>query len=929
MADTTRRQFKARLAGKQDVTRAISALMGDGNGTVEIPGQPGYVYIRVCDGDLGQAFNNRCPLADNLAIYVGYDPITDPDRRIFQVLSVRMADYAGGGSTPYANVAAHHASHEYGGGDDVYLSWRRLMGLRVGRPALFVVTVDGGYIYYSGSWQEITATNVDLTAEHTALVGVQAQYTLISLSSVGVVTHTNGTPVGSPAALTIADCPAPPAGHIPLAAVRLYKTQTAIGDIPTAPDIIDLRYPTFNTMSAYVTPHNVLSLSHGDSLADSVLDGDVIIGNVTPRWSRLGISIPAANVRNVLGVDNGELRPSWKTALDATAAADVANAAAAGTSLVFSHRDHAHRGIVSVNKSGSATLYGAVTLSEGANITLTQAGQDISIAAAAAGAHNIFSATHSDTTGAASPIDGDLIIANVTPAWSKLAISIPAANVRNALGIDNGELRPSWKTTLDATNPTTIGIGDAGGPGTSLVYSHRDHQHPSPATWTATAHAMLSTTHNDSTAAAVTNGMVMIGSNALSPTWTGLAHPGDTGKVLRAHVNVGSGRNEILWSDYYLAGTGTLTLGITAGKVLTLTAANDYNLTVAATGTAVVGTGTLYRLIAWAGTNTVTTLDAGVTGAVLAGNGLGYPGWSVYSLIGTVGGTTNLAVTNTKTLTLTATDSYNLTIPKTGTAVVGTGTAGQVAAWVTDANTLQAAALIAPASNILTITNAAASTLALAITSAKTLTLTATDNFNLTVPATGTVALLGTANAFTDSNTIASGKFLTALTDGSTGGLRAGSGSDVLWYRSGADMWRTPDGLTVDLGLNVGTASSAATGQVRASAAAMLNGMTAHQYAQNLVSNLADHGKTQIGLAADDWAFVFILCSNGQNAIYALNGGGHTVNEISDPSGTFTTTEDNDTTINIYWDAGNARYEINNEYGSSQSFYLWLLRYGS
>jgi len=88
--------------------------------------------------------------------------------------------------------------------------------------------------------------------------------------------------------------------------------------------------------------HNLLSALHLDTLAASVLDGDVIIGNVTPKWSRLAISIPAANVRNVFGIDNAELRPSWKTALDATNPANIASTASPGTSLVFSHRDHIH-----------------------------------------------------------------------------------------------------------------------------------------------------------------------------------------------------------------------------------------------------------------------------------------------------------------------------------------------------------------------------------------------------------------------------------------------------------------------------------------------------------------------------------------------------------------------------------------------------------
>jgi len=88
--------------------------------------------------------------------------------------------------------------------------------------------------------------------------------------------------------------------------------------------------------------HVLLSTSHTDTLAAAVVDGDVIIGNVTPRWSRLAIAVPAANVRNVLGIDNAELRPSWKTALDVVNPADVVAAAAPGTSLIFSHRDHVH-----------------------------------------------------------------------------------------------------------------------------------------------------------------------------------------------------------------------------------------------------------------------------------------------------------------------------------------------------------------------------------------------------------------------------------------------------------------------------------------------------------------------------------------------------------------------------------------------------------
>ena len=165
--------------------------------------------------------------------------------------------------------------------------------------------------------------------------------------------------------------------------------------------------------------HNALSGTHLDTAPNAVLDGALIIGNATPKWSRLAIAIPAANVRNVLGVDNGELRPSWKTALDATnpTTIGVSDAGAPGTSLVFAHRDHQHP---------SPASYTAT-------------------------AHNLFSTIHGDTTGAAAPVDGDTIIGNATPKWSKLAVTIPAAGILNYLGVNNGELRPSWKSA--SANP--------------------------------------------------------------------------------------------------------------------------------------------------------------------------------------------------------------------------------------------------------------------------------------------------------------------------------------------------------------------------------------------------------------------------------------------------------------------------------------------
>jgi hypothetical protein len=110
--------------------------------------------------------------------------------------------------------------------------------------------------------------------------------------------------------------------------------------------------------------------------------------------------------------------------------------------------------------------------------------------APAATSHDIFSATHTDVSGAASPVDGDTIIGNATPKWSKLAISIPAATFINLLGVANGELRPSWKALFDATVPTTIAPSDSASAGSAVAAARRDHQHAAPATFPPSSHAV-------------------------------------------------------------------------------------------------------------------------------------------------------------------------------------------------------------------------------------------------------------------------------------------------------------------------------------------------------------------------------------------------------------------------------------------------------
>jgi hypothetical protein len=248
--------------------------------------------------------------------------------------------------------------------------------------------------------------------------------------------------------------------------------------------------------AASAVAHTILSATHTDSLAASVVDGDTIIGNVTPAWSRLAISIPAANVRNVLGIDNGEVRPSWKTALDSTAPSTsaVGDAASSGTSLVFSHRDHIH------GREAFATNTVALSTAAAAGAATTLIRSDATIAAfdatvpttiaiadvAATGvinfaarrdhlhgspstwtatAHNLLSAIHGDTTTAAAAV-GALITGLAGPVWARLLIGASGTLLRS------DGTSPAWTTLYsrhtyvnvpDAAQGVTISAGDAQG----------------------------------------------------------------------------------------------------------------------------------------------------------------------------------------------------------------------------------------------------------------------------------------------------------------------------------------------------------------------------------------------------------------------------------------------------------------------------------
>jgi hypothetical protein len=81
--------------------------------------------------------------------------------------------------------------------------------------------------------------------------------------------------------------------------------------------------------AAPVTAHNLLSTSHGDSLAGTVARGDILRGNSTPAWSRLAIGASGRVLRSD-GTD-----PSWSLVVASSDLSGVVPVANGGTGSAY------------------------------------------------------------------------------------------------------------------------------------------------------------------------------------------------------------------------------------------------------------------------------------------------------------------------------------------------------------------------------------------------------------------------------------------------------------------------------------------------------------------------------------------------------------------------------------------------------------------
>lgn len=308
---TTRSRLNAELATRRYTRRhareIVTAMLGNNAGTVVAATDTRWYWIRL-HGDPNQvvrAWNTGfVPPIPDLPVdveIVKANGITE-----YQIIGVSFnkgiaADVNAGA---IGSHALQHQRRDFnaGGFDPLDIYVRALVQLRARAQATPDMTlyVEPGFYPLAGVETYWAGGN---SPAFTA-PGGGFRCDLLYFDSAGALQITTGTIVllGTPPR------PATPANSLPLAYIYMAGVTTSI----TEYDIEDARMSFGANLPSTMPPsaHNILSASHGDTLADSVVRGDIIYGNATPKWARL--AHPGAANRFLTTTATDVLWSTWK-----------------------------------------------------------------------------------------------------------------------------------------------------------------------------------------------------------------------------------------------------------------------------------------------------------------------------------------------------------------------------------------------------------------------------------------------------------------------------------------------------------------------------------------------------------------------------------------------------------------------------------------
>lgn len=221
---------------KSEVYTGLLGILSDGNQVVEVPGRPGFVWVRLRNSfsEVSQAFNDSVAPVYNLPVRVQRDPSRPTRYRIVGRDVGRFANW--GTSSPY--LGTHGFTHAYGagGGDVVWVDSQQITRFMVqpsGTAGSLYLTVNQGVYFYSNAFHHAGDTGTASLLSYLP-TGSSAKMVLVYLDkSTGNFGIEDGTSFFSSSITATSQLVehipnVPAAFDVPLAAVRLISGTTAL-----------------------------------------------------------------------------------------------------------------------------------------------------------------------------------------------------------------------------------------------------------------------------------------------------------------------------------------------------------------------------------------------------------------------------------------------------------------------------------------------------------------------------------------------------------------------------------------------------------------------------------------------------------------------------------------------------------------------------
>lgn len=285
----TRNEIQAIQSVKDYTQRKARRLyygtLGNNAGTVDTA-RNDWVYLRL-HGDGNQVVEAYAAVSFPRVANVVVD-VEKVDRKgasYYQVLGVSAGITYASTDNPFPGLPGAHAeTHQRrdrntGGYDPLDIYNRALVNLRARAQAVPNLTcyVERGF-YVITAFKEFAGGNSPAFVPPIAGWTVMLRWDLLYLGNDDALHILQGT-----ATYTNPTYPTPPSNCIPIAYVIIASTDTAI----TEGMITDAR-TILSSNQATATAHTLLDTTvHTDTLTGTVVAGDVLIGNATPKWARL------------------------------------------------------------------------------------------------------------------------------------------------------------------------------------------------------------------------------------------------------------------------------------------------------------------------------------------------------------------------------------------------------------------------------------------------------------------------------------------------------------------------------------------------------------------------------------------------------------------------------------------------------------------